>query len=423
MISKINKIELHKILLPLNYKNTVNALAYFVRDELADILKQPKETVDISSTFASVCSQLHLSEEEIGGIRYRLFNRIQESLGIHFYPFEYYLYSVSKLAIRLSDQYYEIWKPEAPKPIKDFDSEPNNWPWSTSKKILEHKVKKQAVFLLSCPRSGSTISRLILAGSSELFSPSELHLLPFESMRERENQIVKLGFEWMRAGIIEAYMDIMKISGEEAHKYYMTLVEKDVSTESVYMDLIAKSQNRIIVDKTPFYACHPAWLARAEQIFENPKYIFLSRHPQGMINSFVKMRLKNLTQNKLGPVDENPWRLGEKWWTTGNQNIKNFLSGIPSDRQYFTRYEDIVSNPEKITSQICEFLGVEYSNGMINPYDKNSGVNLGGIGDPNIMKHKTIDSTLSDSWKNCHLPQQLSEKTLTLAQELGYSFS
>ncbi|MEH1949605.1 MAG: phosphopantetheine-binding protein [Nostoc sp.] len=42
------------------------------------------------------------------------------------------------------------------------------------------------IFILSSPRSGSTLLRVMLAGHPSLFSPPELHLLPFNTMRERE---------------------------------------------------------------------------------------------------------------------------------------------------------------------------------------------------------------------------------------------
>src|SRR5438874_2417 len=46
-----------------------------------------------------------------------------------------------------------------------------------------HQVRNRpAAFLLSSPRSGSTLLRVMLAGHPALFVPPELHLLPFSSM-------------------------------------------------------------------------------------------------------------------------------------------------------------------------------------------------------------------------------------------------
>ena len=45
------------------------------------------------------------------------------------------------------------------------------------------------IFLLSSPRSGSTLLRVMLAGHPDLFSPPELHLLPFSTMKERQKEL------------------------------------------------------------------------------------------------------------------------------------------------------------------------------------------------------------------------------------------
>ncbi|OQW93758.1 MAG: hypothetical protein BWK79_09495, partial [Beggiatoa sp. IS2] len=44
-----------------------------------------------------------------------------------------------------------------------------------------------AVFILSSPRSGSTLLRVMLAGHSQLFAPPELHLLTFNTLAERQS--------------------------------------------------------------------------------------------------------------------------------------------------------------------------------------------------------------------------------------------
>ena len=43
----------------------------------------------------------------------------------------------------------------------------------------------RAIFVLSPPRSGSTLFRVMLAGHPELFAPPELELLPFETLADR----------------------------------------------------------------------------------------------------------------------------------------------------------------------------------------------------------------------------------------------
>ncbi len=55
----------------------------------------------------------------------------------------------------------------------------------------------EMVFLLSAPRSGSTLLRAMLGGHPELFSPPELNLLPFSSMGEREAMLASSAYRGM----------------------------------------------------------------------------------------------------------------------------------------------------------------------------------------------------------------------------------
>ena len=164
----------------------------------------------------------------------------------------------------------------------------------------EQSEDSQVVFLLSSPRSGSTIFRLMLASHQQLFAPPELHLLPFQTMGERAKQIDEQGFPWMRAGFAEALMDLDGITLDQGLQRVNELETLDISIVEAYQYLMKRNNGRILVDKTPFYACHLAWLQQAERMFKNPKYIFLTRHPLSMIQSFVKLRLKALTRDRFG---------------------------------------------------------------------------------------------------------------------------
>jgi len=50
------------------------------------------------------------------------------------------------------------------------------------------KKNKPAIFILSPPRSGSTLLRVILGGHPSLFSPPELYLLSFNTLQQRKEK-------------------------------------------------------------------------------------------------------------------------------------------------------------------------------------------------------------------------------------------
>lgn len=421
-MTKINKYPLRQKLLALPAHGATSALHEYIKTKLAASLSVPTDELSVDEEFGLLAERLNVTAEQREKAVQDLYKSIKDELNIHFYYFEKKISTISRLSELLAGEIQVLWNPGKPEPVSRPVKDPKKWPWVLpDRKPVAGKIKKETVFVLSCPRSGSTIFRLILAGHAKLFSPPELHILPFQSMQERKAQLARNDFDWMRYGLVEALVELEKLEYGDAIRRLEELEEKDASIQDVYRLLHDLIGDRTLVDKTPFYACSEDWLARAEELFENPKYIFLTRHPYGMINSFVMLRLKDLTQDRFGLVDDNPWRLAEKWWINGNDNICRFLRNIPDDRKRTIRYEDYIADPSAVVPEICDFIGVGFNHNMLNPYENSSKLMIEGIGDPNISSRDRIDSSLADAWKKTPPPQDLCEYTVELAHRLGYS--
>ncbi|NHZ69837.1 MAG: SDR family NAD(P)-dependent oxidoreductase, partial [Thermotogales bacterium] len=149
------------------------------------------------------------------------------------------------------------------------------------------------VFLLSSPRAGSTLLRTILAGHPQLFSPPELHLLPFATMGQRHAHLKEA---YLDEGLQRALMELKSIEAAQARSIVDNWVSEDVPVCEVYGALQALCAPRILVDKSPSYAFDRRILERAESLFEHARYIHLVRHPISVIESFVRMRPGPLQQ-------------------------------------------------------------------------------------------------------------------------------
>ncbi len=274
------------------------------------------------------------------------------------------------------------------------------------------------VFLLSTPRAGSTLLRVMLAGHPRLFCPPELHLLGFEHMRERAQE---LQTNYLNEGLERAIMELKDVDHETARALVEDLARRDLPVQEVYQMLQALVGERLLVDKSPSYGASPETLARAEAIFEQPKYIWLIRHPYAVIESFVRNRMDRM----LGMTDVEPVEAAERVWATINENILAFVESIDPARYRLIRYEDLVSAPWSRMQELCAFLGIPFDEAVIRPYEgerMTDGVQDKSlpIGDPNFFKHRDIDASLADTWKTVKLPRPLSERAQTLATEFGY---
>jgi len=287
-------------------------------------------------------------------------------------------------------------------------------------------VKRQnapAIFLLSSPRSGSTLLRVMLAGHPNLFCPPELHLLPFATLEERQSA---LAGSYLDQGLQRALMELKGIEANEAQALINGWIAQGMTVPEMYRQLQELAGNRFLVDKSPTYGFSASTLQQAEQVFDSAKYIHLVRHPYAVIDSFVRNRMDKI----FALVDQDPYHLAERVWAVSNQTILNFLTAIGSNRHHFIRYEDLVTRPKKVMQQLCQFLGIPFHDSVLNPYEHQEQRMTDGvraqsmpIDDPNFHQRRAIDPTLAESWKSVELPMPLSLDSQSLMQQLGYSLA
>ncbi len=281
----------------------------------------------------------------------------------------------------------------------------------------------RAIFVLSPPRSGSTLLRVMLAGNTQLFSPPELDLLSFNTLRERTQAFSREGLEiWLEA-TIRAVMEIKGYDAEQARDIIRNYEQNNMSTKAFYAEMQNWLGNRILVDKTPTYPFDPAILKRAEQNFEHTNYIHLVRHPYAMIYSFIEAKLDQNFFRYKHPF--NLRELGELIWIVSHRNILDFLQTIPDERQYRLRFEDLLTDPEVHLKRLCSFLGIDFQQDMLKPYEgrkMTDGVSAHSqmVGDFKFYLHKDINRSVADRWKTYHKVDFLSDMAWELAASLEY---
>jgi acyl transferase domain-containing protein len=293
---------------------------------------------------------------------------------------------------------------------------------SAERSFAPSRKNKPAIFLLACPRAGSTLFRVMLAGHPGLFCPPELYLLHFETMREWEQNV---GFgdalAWNRQGLEWAFGELLGVEPEASRAYIRRLVERNEPIYRVYGELQELAGERVLVDKSPTYALDLETLARAERYFESPVYIHLTRHPYTVIESFLRARLDTLLgPNLFKEPDVDPYVVAETVWAASNRTLLEFLSGVAPERQRRVRYEDLVGEPASAMTDVCSFLSLPFDKRLLHPYDNPHERMAGGIGDPNIFRHKAIEPKRGEAWKTSRLPRYLDASTQQLAVQLGY---
>jgi len=120
-------------------------------------------------------------------------------------------------------------------------------------------------------------------------------------------------------------------------------------------------------DKTPKNTLH---LDAIIGVFPNAQFIHLIRNGVDVVHSYLRTGLQQGLHNTA------------LRWKESVRAARDFGSSHP-DSYYEIYYEELVENPEKITKNLCSFLGIEYIEGMV----QNSETASQKMGDVPIFDH------------------------------------
>jgi amino acid adenylation domain-containing protein len=284
---------------------------------------------------------------------------------------------------------------------------------------------RPAVFVLSPPRSGSTLLRVMLAGNPHLFAPPELELAGFHTLGERREALSGRWALWQE-GVLRAWMEVLGASADEARRHMTALEDADLTVAGLYGELQAALGERLLVDKTPSYALDRATLERLEQDFEGARYIHLLRHPMAAIASFEEARLEQTFFRYEHPFARR--ELAEMIWTRSHRNIEAFLAQVPAERVTTVRFEALVADPRPVLEPLCAFLGVPFDEAMLDPYAQKQQRMTDGIhklskmvGDVKFHSHSKVDAQVADRWRQVYPESFLGEPARAVAAKLGYA--
>ncbi len=211
-----------------------------------------------------------------------------------------------------------------------------------------HRLVPAPIFVLSPPRSGSTLLRSILDSHSRLHAPHELHLTLL-TVQERS---------WEASEFAEQYASISL--GELGMS--LTDIEHLLWDRMLHHELI-RSGKDLIVNKTTNSVMN--W-RRISQCWPDARYVFLFRHPAHIAESLGRAWSH---RTDIDPV----------------QRTMTFVAAMTEARAelpgHDVRYEDLTARPEPTVRALCDFLGVAWEPGMLEYGRFDHGSYVRGIGD------------------------------------------
>jgi hypothetical protein len=239
-------------------------------------------------------------------------------------------------------------------------------------------MQERMVFVISPPRSGSTMLQRMLGSHSQIYSHPEPHIV---------TPLAHLGYY---ATVDKAPYD--HINAAEAVREY---VEELPGKEEDYLDacrayldvlygrMADKSGRKMMLDKTPANALVLPFLSR---VYPAARYVVLTRHPLAILSSYA------------GSFFEGDYDAAVTFNDVLGRYVPamaKFLRERPAP-VYHIRYEDLVKQPEAKMAEIFAFLGLPNEEGAVD-YGKHDHV-VKSYGDPKASAESRPTTKSVSTW-------------------------
>jgi protein-tyrosine sulfotransferase len=262
---------------------------------------------------------------------------------------------------------------------------------------LVHDIDRP-IFVIGCPRSGTTLMRLMLDSHPSIACPPETFFL------------LDLAKLWASDDTRKGLAEI----GYDSQHFQRKLRE----FAAYFLQGYAESRGKLrIAEKTPH---HVACLDFIEELFgPNAQYIMLYRHPFDVASSmFHHLTIDwHPVVGRYTENGENKYIGYARFWADHAQKMIEFELANPG-RCVRVRYEDLVQDAEAVLRSIFEFLGEAWSPDVLAYYDQGHDL---GRGDRKALMQKGIRASRGN-WEqlNPDLLRQMRMIVEAPARELGY---
>lgn len=235
------------------------------------------------------------------------------------------------------------------------------------------------IFIISSPRSGSTLTQKILTSHPGIASTAEPWLmLPFIYALKSQNDGIYT--EYQQALSSTGIRDFIRELPAGMSDYYAAVREMSVRLYAA----AAGEKASYFLDKTPRYQLI---IDELMEIFPDAKFIFLWRNPLAIAASLL---------NSIGTKGR--WDL-YRYKIDLYKGVEKLVEAARSysDRIIQIRYEDMVSNPSIVWRDVFSYLGLDYEPSILEDY---AGVQFSGamVGPPGAKSYDKISTESVDSW-------------------------
>lgn len=221
-------------------------------------------------------------------------------------------------------------------------------------------VVKSRIFLVGCPRSGTTLLQSLLAAHPQVISVPETHFFKHLSFKNEfwNRTLGRLGIISRRGrGRLKALLCHIE---QEDKKHYLPnlglLKSQYVRSFIQILDNFAKEQNKNIwIEKTPGHLRHIDYITK---VIPDAKFIHIVRRGEDVVASLYEATNRYPEQwGRAFGIDE--------CITNWNKSVQISQCYLHQPNHMLVKYEDLVNNPRIVLEELCDFIDIEFDESML----------------------------------------------------------
>ncbi len=294
---------------------------------------------------------------------------------------------------------------------------------------ITQENKFQPIFVVGNSRSGTTLMGNILGLNNDVFTFEELHFFGTLWSQSDRDKTLTLNQAKALAAKLLAIQDEDVISHKDPKLFAdeAKIVIDQLSTQSyIATDILQtfltytaeKNQRKIPCEQTPR---NVLYIKELLEIYPHCHIVNMVRDPRDvLLSQKYKWKIRFLGASNI------PYREAIRAWTNYHAITISKLWNVAvnaadkhdnSDRVMTIRFEDLITQPENILRQVCDFTGLEFTPQMLQVSQSEGGVSSHKKIAPG---QKGIDSSSTGKWKKggltqteIYLCQQITQENMT----------
>jgi hypothetical protein len=288
--------------------------------------------------------------------------------------------------------------------------------------------KEPMIFVVGNSRSGTTLMGLVLGLNSQVFTFEELHF--FEQLwlpQDRHRNLTPAEAEMLAAKLlaIQASDYISQGNPKEFAETATAIIQEMPEDQRTSTDVfkafllyVAHQKGKEIpCDQTPR---NVLYIPEILELYPDARIINMIRDPRDvLLSQKYKWKIRFLGATNIpyreavrSWINYHPFTISKLW----NASVQAADKFADHPRVRTIRFEDLITKPDTILQEVCEFVGLDYDPEMLNVPQNEGGVSSHKKQTPGA---KGIDNKAAGKWKRgglssaeIHICQQITQPNM-----------